>query len=61
MSSNRAQRLVLKLDGKEVKGLYLSRLTYTEAIGELDGMTALLKIPKGAIFDDWKSKLLVVV
>lgn len=49
MSSNRAQRLVLKLDGKEVKGLYLSRLTYTEAIGELDGMTALLRIPKGAI------------
>ena len=47
--SNRLERLVLKVDGKAVKGLYLSRLTYTEAIGELDGMTALLRIPPGGM------------
>jgi phage protein D len=51
MAKSGSERLVLKLDGKEIKDLYLSRLTYTEAIGELDGMTALMRIPKGAMGD----------
>ena len=38
-------RLLLNVDGKEDLMPYVRRLTYTEAVGELDGMTATLKVP----------------
>ena len=41
----RTGRMVLKVDGKEDLMPFVRRLTYTEAIGELDGMTASLKLP----------------
>ncbi|MBM74780.1 MAG: hypothetical protein CMK59_05220 [Proteobacteria bacterium] len=41
----RTGRMVLKVDGKEDLMPFVRRLTYTEAIGELDGMTASLRIP----------------
>ena len=51
MSVFRSGRLALKIDGVELSEEYLNRLTYTEALGELDGMTALLRVPKGNIKD----------
>ena len=47
MGNLRAGRLVLKVDGTDLTDQYVNRLTYTEAVGELDGMTALIKLPKG--------------
>ena len=38
-------RLLLKVDGKDNLMPFIRRLTYTEAVGELDGMTATLKVP----------------
>jgi hypothetical protein len=38
-------RLVLKIDGKEDLMPFVRRLTYTEAVGELDGMTATVQMP----------------
>lgn len=38
--------LVLKIKGKDNVMDYVSRITYTEAVGELDGMTATLRLPQ---------------
>ena len=37
--------LSLKIKGKDTLNGYIKRLTYTEAVGELDGMTATIFIP----------------
>ena len=37
--------LSLKVKGKETLNFYMRRLTYTEAVGELDGMTATFSVP----------------
>ena len=52
MTVFRSGRLALKIDGVELSEKYVNRLTYTEAIGELDGMTALLRVPKGNIKEE---------
>jgi phage protein D len=45
----RFSHLALKIDGKADLAPLLRRLTYTEAVGELDGMTAIIRMPQ-----DWK-------
>jgi hypothetical protein len=45
MPDNEYGRLFLTVDGKDTLMPYVQRLTYTEAVGELDGMTATLKVP----------------
>jgi hypothetical protein len=37
--------LILKVKGKDTLMAFVSRITYTEAVGELDGMTATLQMP----------------
>jgi phage protein D len=37
--------LALKIKGKDTFSAYIRRLTYTEAVGELDGMTVMFTIP----------------
>ena len=38
--------LVLKVKGKDALMEHITRITYTEAVGELDGMTATLRLPQ---------------
>ena len=37
--------LSLKVKGKDSINFYMTRITYTEAVGELDGMTATFTVP----------------
>ena len=37
--------LSLKVKGKDTINFYMTRITYTEAVGELDGLTATFTVP----------------
>ena len=39
--------LSVKIKGKDILNPYIQRLTYIEAVGELDGMTATFQVPPG--------------
>ena len=41
----RTSRLILKVDGSDYLMQFTRRITYIEAVGELDGMTANLQLP----------------
>ena len=41
----RTSRLILKIDGSDYLMQFTRRITYIEAVGELDGMTANLQLP----------------
>ena len=41
----RTGALSLKVKGKDLINFYVTRITYTEAVGELDGLTATFVVP----------------